>query len=359
MARPKLLIAASGTGGHLFPALAVAAALPDYEIHWLGVPDRLETKLVPEHYPLHQVSLKGFQGRNPLAQLRPLGQLLGAIQKTRTLIRRQGIQGVFTTGGYIAAPGILAARSLGCPALLHESNALPGKVTRALAPWCTQVAVGMADAVNHLGQKKGKTTIVVTGTPVRPEFLTPQSLDLDIPADCKLVVAMGGSQGAVALNQIVRAAAPGWLEAGYWVVHLTGTHDPDAHSLNHPHYRGLPFYDNMAGLLQRADVAISRAGASALTELTFTGTPSLLIPYPYAAEDHQRYNAEVLVKAGAAEMIRQADLTGDRLQQLILDWLGDSGTLKNMASQARSLAVPDSTEQLAALLRQLIPPNSL
>lgn len=356
MARPKLLIAASGTGGHLFPALAVAKSLSDYDIHWLGVPDRLETKLVPDSYPLHQVPLQGFQGRNPRAQLRPLGQLLAAIQKTRKLIRQEGIQGVFTTGGYIAAPGILAARSLGCPALLHESNALPGKVTRALAPWCSQVAVGMAEAIQHL-DKKTSRKIVVTGTPVRPEFLENQSLDLAIPGDRPLIVVMGGSQGAVVLNQRVREALPSWLDTGVWVVHLTGTNDPDAHCFSHPHYIVLPFYDNMAALLQRADLAISRAGASALTELTLTGTPGLLIPYPHAAEDHQRHNGNVLVKAGAAEMISQGDITGDRLQKLILDWLGDPPKLKTMAQQARSLAVPDSTEQLAALVRQLIPPT--
>ncbi|MEL7316546.1 MAG: UDP-N-acetylglucosamine--N-acetylmuramyl-(pentapeptide) pyrophosphoryl-undecaprenol N-acetylglucosamine transferase, partial [Cyanobacteria bacterium J06559_3] len=128
----KLLIAASGTGGHLFPAIATAEHLTDYTIEWLGVPDRLETELVPKQYPLHTIRLGGFQGRLGLGSARLLGQAVKATWQVRRLLQQGSFQGVFTTGGYIAAPAILAARSLGLPTILHESNALPGKVTRWL-----------------------------------------------------------------------------------------------------------------------------------------------------------------------------------------------------------------------------------
>lgn len=354
----KLLIAASGTGGHLFPALAVAQALTDYEITWLGVPDRLENELIPGHFPLVTIKMGGFQSRNPVSKVKPLVQLLRAIRQTRKILKTGNYVGVFTTGGYISSPAILAARSLGLPAILHDSNALPGKVTRWLTPWCSTVAVGMADGAKRLKQGKSKTPIKITGTPVRPEFLhlespaTPLKVEaMEIPVDVTLVVAMGGSQGAVGLNQVVRAAVGAWLQRGAWVIHLTGNNDPDAQEVQHPHYLSLPFYHDMAPLLQRADLAISRSGASALTELAITATPSILIPYPYAAEDHQWFNAQVFTQAGAAYTYRQQELTGAQLQEIVLDLLKYPEKLKKMSLQAESLAVPDSVEQLVSLIR--------
>ena len=147
---PRLLIAASGTGGHLFPALAVADAMPgDWQVQWLGVPDRLERELVPQRYPLHTVRCGGLQGKG-LRQLLNLLQLLQAIWAVRRLIRREGFGVVFTTGGYIAAPAILAARWCGVPVVLHESNAIPGKVTRLLGRHCTRVALGLPQAAKRL-----------------------------------------------------------------------------------------------------------------------------------------------------------------------------------------------------------------
>ncbi|WNC85706.1 undecaprenyldiphospho-muramoylpentapeptide beta-N-acetylglucosaminyltransferase [Thermosynechococcus sp. QKsg1] len=349
----KLLIAASGTGGHLFPALAVAEELPEYDIHWLGVRDRLEQKLIPPQYPLHTINFGGVQGKTPWARLRPLWQFWGAFWQTRQLLKQGHFQGVFTTGGYIAAPAILAARSLGRVALLHESNALPGKVTRWLAPWCTLVALGTPASLAYLKSKR--LNLRVTGTPVRPDILHPGDLELPIPKEVPLILVMGGSQGAVAINRLVRETVHRWLEAGAWVVHLTGNNDPDAQSVQHPHYLVFPFFEPMGPLLHRADIVISRAGASALAELTLTGTPALLIPYPYAAEDHQTVNAEVLVSAGAAEMIPQSALTGDRLGRIILEWLGQPQKLQAMAKNARQLAMPNSSQQVADLIRTLIP----
>ncbi|OCR02912.1 undecaprenyldiphospho-muramoylpentapeptide beta-N-acetylglucosaminyltransferase [Oscillatoriales cyanobacterium USR001] len=350
-AQNRLLIAASGTGGHLFPAIATAEKLTDYHIEWLGVPDRLETQLIPSLYPLHTIAVEGFQGRLGLGSARILGRLLASsIFDVRKLLKQGRFQGVFTTGGYIAAPAIIAARSLGLPAILHESNALPGKVTRWFGPWCTQVAIGFEAAAQYL--PKAKT--VYTGTPVRSQFLTPQPLDLPIPENTPLILAMGGSQGAVRINQLVRQCAPAWFDAGATIVHLTGNNDPEAENLKHPQYFSMPFYDNMAGLLQRANLAISRSGASALTELAVTNTPAILIPYPSAAEDHQSFNAAVFTKVGAAFSYRQSELNSESLASKVLDLLGDSEQLSKMSDAADRLAVNDSAERLAKLVRELL-----
>jgi UDP-N-acetylglucosamine--N-acetylmuramyl-(pentapeptide) pyrophosphoryl-undecaprenol N-acetylglucosamine transferase len=352
----KLLIAASGTGGHLFPALATAEQLSDYTIEWLGVPDRLETQLVPASYQLHTVSIEGFQQRFGLGTLRILGRFLRSILQVRRLLQQGQFQAVFTTGGYIAAPAVIAARWVGLPVILHESNALPGKVTRWLSPWCSVVALGFAAAAQYL--PKAKTIWV--GTPVREQFRAHSSAqlpNLPIPADVPLITVVGGSQGAVAVNQLVRQAAPAWLEAGAWLVHLTGENDPDAASFTHPHYFALPFYHEMAGLLQRTTLAVSRAGAGTLTEFAVTQTPAILIPYPYAADDHQTYNARVFADAGAAQLHQQADLTANQLQQQVLDLLQSPSRLQQMAAAAHQLAVSNSAEQLANLVRELIAAN--
>ncbi|MEC4802774.1 MAG: undecaprenyldiphospho-muramoylpentapeptide beta-N-acetylglucosaminyltransferase [Jaaginema sp. PMC 1079.18] len=346
----RILIAASGTGGHLFPALAVAQHLPHCQIEWLGVPNRLEQTLVPQNYPLHQVDLEGFQTRLNLETFKILQRFGGSILQTRRILKNRQIDAIFTTGGYIAAPAILAARWQNIPVILHESNALPGKVTRFFGPWCTKVALGFESTAQYFPKNRA----IWTGTPTRDSFLTPQPLDLPIPPEAPLIVVMGGSQGAVAINQLVRQAAKLWFKAGAYVVHLTGDRDPDADQLQHPQYISLPFYENVAGLLQRATLAISRAGASALTELTVTQTPAILIPYPYAAEDHQAYNANEFVRVGAGIMYRQKELSPEELQNRVLQWLNSPAKLQAMAAKAKELAVFDSAEQLAKLIQTVV-----
>ncbi|MFM6200043.1 MAG: undecaprenyldiphospho-muramoylpentapeptide beta-N-acetylglucosaminyltransferase, partial [Dolichospermum sp.] len=295
----KLLIAASGTGGHLFPAIALAEKLPEYNIEWLGVPNRLETHLVPKTYPLHTIAVEGFQQGLSLRSLRTFVKLIAAILKVKRILKQGKFHGVFTTGGYIAAPAVIAARFLGLPVVFHESNALPGKVTRFFGPWCHAVAIGFDVTAQYLPRSK---TFSV-GTPVRSQFLHEggnNSLDLSVPDGVPLIVVFGGSQGAVAVNKLVRQSAQAWFQAGAYIVHLTGDNDPDINSLQHPQYIALPFYDNMAALLRRANLAISRSGAGSLTELAVCGKPAILIPYPFAAEDHQSYNAKVFTKARAA-----------------------------------------------------------
>ncbi|MEO1669301.1 MAG: undecaprenyldiphospho-muramoylpentapeptide beta-N-acetylglucosaminyltransferase [Cyanobacteria bacterium J06631_2] len=346
----RLLIAASGTGGHLFPAIALAQQLPDYEIEWLGTANRMETSLVPADYPLNTIPVEGFQQKFSPKTLKIIANFFSSIWQTQKLIKEHQIDAVFTTGGYIAAPAILAARMQNKPAIVHESNYIPGKVTKFLSRWCDAVALGFAGTSQYLPQ----TETVYVSTPVRSQFLSPQALDLNIPDDAVMILVVGGSQGAVAVNKLVREAAPAWFDLGAYVVHLTGKNDPEADSLQHPNYIALPFSDNMAGLLQRANLSISRAGAGTITELAFTGTPAVLIPYPYAAEDHQTYNAQEYREAGAGVVYQQAELTVETLQSQVVQWLRSPELLTDMSEKAKALAVIDSAERLASLVRSLI-----
>ncbi|MCC5667150.1 undecaprenyldiphospho-muramoylpentapeptide beta-N-acetylglucosaminyltransferase [Nostoc sp. CHAB 5784] len=349
----RLLIAASGTGGHLFPAIALAQKLPDYQIEWLGVPNRLETQLVPKEYPLNTIAVEGFQQRFGLSSIRILGKLAGSIIEVRRILKQGNFQGVFTTGGYIAGPAVIAARSLGLPVVFHESNAIPGKVTRFFGPWCSAVALGFEVAAKYLPRAKN----VCVGTPVRAQFLNgaiDAPLDLAIPDGVPLIVVFGGSQGAVAVNKLVRESATAWFDAGAYVVHLTGDRDSEADSLKHPQYIALPFYNNMAALLQRATLAISRSGAGSLTELAVCGTPAILIPYPFAAEDHQSYNANVFTSSGAALTLKQSELTAQILQSNVLNLLQSPDELAKMGEKAHAIAVPDSADKLAQLVREVI-----
>ena len=355
---PTLLIAASGTGGHLFPALAVADAMPGgWQAHWLGVPDRLERDLVPQRYPLHTVRAGGLQGRG-LRKLLNLFRLLWATRAVRRLIRREGVTVVFSSGGYIAAPAILAARWCRVPVVLHESNAIPGRVTRLLGRLCTRVAVGLPQATERLPGRHP----LVTGTPVRQEFLHPAPLPDWVPAGGgPLVLAMGGSQGAVGLNRMVRPLIPELVAAGCRVVHLTGTQDPEAGQLDLEGAVERPFCDDIPALLQHCDLAISRAGAGSLSELAVSGTPAVLVPYPAAADLHQDANAAAAAELGAAVIVWQHDPGEPALGEAVRRLMGPRlrGTdpaadpLLTLQAGMERLAVRDADRRLADLLVSL------
>ena len=354
----RLLIAASGTGGHLFPALAVAQALPpDWTILWLGVPDRLEQQLVPAAYPLHTVNAGGLQGRG-LQKLLNLLRLLAATWSVRRLIRQERIRLVFSSGGYIAAPAILAARWCGIPVVLHESNGVPGKVTRLLGRLCTRVAVGLPQAAERLPRCQPR----VTGTPVRQAFLQAAPLPNWVPTGTgPLLLVMGGSQGAVGLNRMVRPLLPRLLACGCRVVHLSGSNDPDSGQLQHPTLVERPFSEEMPGLLQHADLVISRAGAGSLSELAVCGSPAILVPFPQAADRHQDANAGAAAAVGAALIVWQHPPEHPALAQAIWRLLGPrlrgcdpaSDPLRKLRAGMERLAVRDADQLLAQLLLEL------
>jgi len=356
---PRLLIAASGTGGHLFPALAVAEALPaDWSVQWLGVPDRLERELVPSRFPLHTVKAGGLQGRG-LRKLLNLLRLLAATRSVRRLIRRERIDVVFSSGGYIAAPGVLAARWCGIPVVLHESNAIPGRVTRLLGRLCSRVAVGLPAAAERLPRCRP----LLTGTPVRRDFLEPATAPDWLPGgQGPLLVVMGGSQGAVGLNRMVRPLLERLSASGVRVVHLTGSSDPDAGGTLPAGVVERPFCQEMAGLLQHSDLAISRSGAGALSELAVCGTPAILVPFPAAADRHQDANAAAAAALGAAVIVEQHGPEQPTLERTLWRLLGPrlrgnpdvADPLSAMAGGMEQLAVRDADQRLAQVLMALV-----
>ncbi|WP_269623566.1 UDP-N-acetylglucosamine--N-acetylmuramyl-(pentapeptide) pyrophosphoryl-undecaprenol N-acetylglucosamine transferase [Prochlorococcus marinus] len=308
----RLLIAASGTGGHIFPALSVAEELPvSWEISWLGVPSRLENVLVPKKFQMTLIPVDGLQG-NGLKKVFQLIKLIASSFLVIRLIRRKRIQVVFSTGGYIAAPAIIASKICGVKVILHESNAFPGKVTRLLGIFCDEVALG----IPHAKEKLISCKTICTGTPVRKSFLLKHALPRWVPQGCSpLIVVMGGSQGAVGLNNIIKEILPTLLSRGFRIVHITG--ENSALGIKNRNLVEKTFTNDIPGLFQHAHLVITRAGSGALSELAVCGTPAIFVPYPYAADNHQECNAVYAALHGGAFIIHQHQSSSKTLQKTI------------------------------------------
>tara|TARA_Y100001968_G_scaffold111327_1_gene100804 strand:- start:746 stop:1804 length:1059 start_codon:yes stop_codon:yes gene_type:complete len=349
----RLLIAASGTGGHIYPALSLADSLPhSWEIEWLGVPDRLEVELVPKKYNLVKLKVGGLQG-NIFKKIFYLCKLLFASIEVSILLRKKKIDVIFTTGGYISAPSVLGAKIAGIPILLHESNAIPGKVTRILGKFCDYVALGIPSASKYL---PGCRTIY-TGTPVRAEFFLRHPLPSWAPSgEGVLIVIMGGSQGSTKMNEMVRYILPWLIAKGCRVVHLTGKRD--CFYVNLDKYKDNSklvvrhFSDEIPALLQNADFAISRAGAGAICELMVTRTPSILIPFPKSADHHQELNAAYMAELGGAVIVNQHDPRKKILKNLISKLL-DSNSISQMKSNMNNHQCLHSEKKIFEIIKSI------
>ena len=354
----KLLIAASGTGGHIYPALSVVEALPDsWDVCWLGVDDRLEQAVLPKEYELITIPVQALQAKGIRGFLQRIKLCFSIVFVVRLLLRKK-IEVVLTTGGYIAAPTIIASKLCRVPIILHESNAFPGKVTRLLGRFCDQVALGLPIAKEHLKN----CNLIFTGTPVRSEFLYPNPLPSWTPTDISpLIVVLGGSQGAIGLNKMVRNILPSLLKKGYRVVHIIGTND-NLSGINNPNLVEKTFTEEVAGLLHHADLVISRSGAGALSELAVCKTPAILIPYPYAADNHQDVNANYVAQFGGALILHENVSSDQPLLKAIVRLLDTYGTangqrnnlLKEMSKGMGSIAVRDAHLCLVDIIQKYI-----
>ncbi len=304
--RNNLLIAASGTGGHIFPALALSKKVEkDWNIYWLGVQQRLDSKIVPRKYNLLTLKLETPK-RNIFILFKYL-KILFSTFKILKIIKEKKINLVFTTGGYISAPTILAASLLKVPVIIHESNLIPGMVTKYFGFLCKFVLLGFKNTNSYL--KNCKT--IFTGTPLREEFYKINPLPKWVPkGKGPLLIVMGGSQGAKVINEIFCESLNFLLKENFRIVHIIGEYNLNKSvKIKSNNYVQKKFTNQIASLMQNCDLVISRSGAGTINELIQTGKPSILIPYPNSKNNHQEKNAMILSSIGGAILINQNKLS--------------------------------------------------
>jgi UDP-N-acetylglucosamine--N-acetylmuramyl-(pentapeptide) pyrophosphoryl-undecaprenol N-acetylglucosamine transferase len=353
------LLAGGGTGGHVFPALAVAEELlaRGWRVSFAGTPSGLEARLVPERgIDFHVLPARPLLGRGPVAQARALATLARSAVSAAGLIRRLGVTAVLGTGGYVSAPAVVGGRLTGRPVLLLEPNARAGVANRWLSRCATAAAVGYAETARGL-----RCPVTVTGVPVRPAFFAvPELTGAASPAPPQLLV-LGGSQGARQLNRALPAAAA-LLLAGMpelRIVHQAGARHLDetraayaAAGASPRQVQVVPFLDDVAGAMAACSLLVSRAGAVTVAEICAAGRAALLAPLAIA-KGHQQDNARVLAAAGGAEVLALPDLEPAPLASRLGALLGDGPRLAAMGRAARALARPDAAAAIAGLLEEL------
>lgn len=353
----KVLIAAGGTGGHIYPGIAVANEImrrdEASEVLFVGTARGLEKRIVPENgFQLSLINSAGLKNVGVMGKIKGLSVLPRSFFEARRIIRQFRPHVVVGAGGYVSGPVLLMAAIMGVPTLVMDSNALPGFTNRQLARFVEKAALTFDEAVPFFG-KKG----VVTGNPVRQEFF-------DIPtkerSDEFHVLIFGGSQGARAINNAMSEALPQLsdLAGRLTITHQTGEHDFDdvlaayaGSAFVNADVR--PFISDIFVEFGKADVIICRAGATTCAEIAAAGKAAIMVPFPGAADDHQRKNAEALEAAGAVRMILQTDLTADSLSEALRELIGSPERISEMERAVKDLGRPDAASATVDLIEEL------
>ncbi len=348
---PKLLVMAGGTGGHVFPALAVAEELrrQGWKVTWLGTKRGMESQIVPSHdIQIDYVTIYGLRGKSKLSLLLAPMQLLRALLQSIKIIKQRDPDCVLGMGGFVAGPGGLAAWLLKKPLVIHEQNAIAGVTNRILSKMARTVCESFPGTFNI------KNKLHTTGNPVREEIFNmpvPSQRYEQRQGKIRLLV-LGGSRGAKAINDIFpEALAKMPVEHRPEVWHQSGDKLFDGTNIRYLE-QGVqakiePFIKDMAQAYAWADAVICRAGALTVSEIIAAGLPALFVPYPYAVDDHQTKNAQALVNSGGATLIQQKDLTADKLHEIITQQFSDRAVLLQHAQKARALQKENATQQIA------------
>jgi UDP-N-acetylglucosamine--N-acetylmuramyl-(pentapeptide) pyrophosphoryl-undecaprenol N-acetylglucosamine transferase len=362
---PSILIAAGGTGGHIFPGLALASAVrrqdPSADVSFVGTPRGLEGRIIPDAgYSLHLLDMVPFAGARralvPAAFAR-------ATWQARRLVRKQGASVAVGMGGYASIPLVAGARFSSVPSLVHESGAIPGRANLLAARFTNNVALAFEWAASSF---PGPTRVVGMPLSAEIEHFDRTALRVearrafDLPDDAEVLLVIGGSQGATTLNRAAVGLASQWRDRpGRFILLKTGAADlagiqADLQAAGAAHVvRAVSFFERMDHAYAAADLALTRAGAGTVAELGATGLPAVLVPYPYAPHDHQAVNASVLVDVGAALMVRNPDATAEQLAPTLDALFADAGQREGMGAAGRSVARPHAADELASWVLEL------
>ncbi|MCW5205846.1 undecaprenyldiphospho-muramoylpentapeptide beta-N-acetylglucosaminyltransferase [Desulfobulbus sp. F5] len=359
----RIIITGGGTGGHLFPGIALAAALrqrfPGCEIMFIGTKRQLDRDtLAGLDFQQESITCMGLKGMGLTHRIRSLASLPKAVLEACHLIKQFQPELVFGVGGYVTGPVLLAARLLGVPACIHEQNSIPGLANRLTARFVNKVFVSIP---GNYPFPLAKT--VVSGNPVRAEILAAaeQKQSQQEANTPFTLLVMGGSLGAHRINMLMleaMAIIKKQQPVPFRLIHQTGAADAEqvraGYAAADIEAEVAPFIKDMAAVYAQADLAVARAGATSLAELAVMGLPALLIPYPHAADDHQAANASYYVAGGGARMYREEELNAGRLAAAIMVLAGNANELAQMGAAMRQVAVPDAAERILADCMELI-----
>lgn len=361
----RVIISGGGTGGHIYPAITIVKAMAQLEpaeFLYVGTKDGLESTLIPkEGIPFATLDICGLDRQLTLRNFITLGKTVTSMIKAKIILHRFKPDVVIGTGGYVCGPMLMAASISGIPTLIQEQNVIPGITNTILSRFVTVVALGYEEATSRFGKK---AKLVTTGNPVRADVLTATREQgqqvLHLKPGIFTVLVAGGSRGARSINMAMVEVHRRFKEdQNIQILHVTGDKEYDrvVNKLDGITTAGhygvgsyiIPYLHEMPKALAAADLAVFRAGAVGLAELTVRGVPSILVPYPHAAEDHQTYNAQALVRSGAAKMIVDNLLTGKELVEEIEHLRADTTTLQRMSIASKALGKPEAAYDIAKL----------
>jgi len=350
----RLIVTGGGTGGHLFPGISLAQGMlrsyPGCEVLFIGTERKVDkTALSNLGFKTTTIKSQGIKGKSFLAILKALFQQPLAIWEAVKIIKKFKPDLVFGVGGYVTGPVILAARLMGVATCIHEQNSIPGLANKLLGYIANKIFVSLPGSEKYFPASK----TLLSGNPVRANIVRASMKAKPKSSQEPTLLILGGSQGARRLNSLMLEAVENCLanlSPPPIIIHQTGGHDEDHVRAKYKELGVLAkvqaFYSDMAEIYSEADLIISRAGATTLAELTVFQKPVILIPFPYAADNHQEINGRYMVDAGAAVMFSQADLTGEKLGLEIKRILGDKKILAEMAENSGNLAKPEATETI-------------
>lgn len=362
MKKPRILISGGGTGGHIFPAISIANALKQRlgaDILFVGAEDRMEMEKVPAAgYEILGLPVAGFNRKNLLKNIGVLLKLRKSMAMARRIVKDFDPDIAVGVGGYCSGPTLKAAQKLGVPTLIQEQNSYAGVTNKLLAKKAARICVAYPGMEKFFPADK----IVMTGNPVRRELVenTPAPsqarLSFGLDPERETLLVIGGSLGARTINEGIEAGLKSIVEAGYQVIWQTGKYFGDRGPKAAKGLKGVvvtEFINNMPAAYSAATLVVSRAGASSISELELLGKPSILIPSPNVAEDHQTKNAMALKKAGAAEVIADADVQRD-LAPMITELMADPELRKKMGEAVSALALRESDRRIADEVEKII-----
>lgn len=365
----RVLVTGGGTGGHVYPAISIIRGLQkklsQVEVLYVGTRRGLEADIVPkEGIPFRTITVTGLERKLSWRAVTTVCKGITGMVQARQLLKQFRPDVVIGTGGYVSGPVVLLAALMGYPTLLHEQNALPGLTNRWLARFVDVICVTFPDSLAYFPEKKGR----VTGLPVRPEILRVtrdegiKKLGLDFRK--KTLLALGGSRGARSINRAMLSVVQKYLASeALQIIHVTGR---DGYQetmaglerlgidvVNSGNITIKPYLYHIEYALAAADLVVARAGAAFLAEMMIKGIPGILIPYPYAAENHQEFNARSLERQGAAVVIPDVELNGQRLLATVENLMADQERLRRMSERCRQLGKPGALEDIVNAVMEL------